>query len=1311
MGAPISSINLIKRGLGYTAGNTNVVITDETGTGAAATAILGNPIQSLSLPTGTGFTNPTITFSDPTGGGNGAMATAVVVGGVVTTLTITKPGNGYSSGAVATITDPVASSETLTITFDTSISQLSDVQVTSGGTGYINPVVKIVDTVSPSTVTSEAIVSATLGTADVIAKIVINNPGANYTSPTVTITDVGGGTGATASATVATGSIISLLVNNGGVGYTSPTVVINDLSGTGAVATAMIDGTGATASATAKPTGVITGITVSNKGAGYTNPVIEITDEPVITKIDVITGGFGYVNPIVVISDPTGTGATAIAQIDGVGRIIGITVGNPGSNYTNPTITIQDSFGTGATAVATVAGGTGATAYANIDMKQVRVIDGGNGYPTIKITDSAVPATGYGAIATLQIDQNGILPKAVIISGGTGYTSPVATISSAVGSGATATIITDGAGVITDITINGGTTANGYSRVTVNDSTGTGATAIASIDASGAISSISITNSGSGYTNPVISFGANTSAKTEFLYNGLTEQGEFEPIISKFKPVFSILEAPNQALLSSNLNERYLYSYNESVQTDYIEEIVTVVTAPKYSKNVTKIGKTLGADDDGKILIVKEDVDASGRKTYNYHYIITSTSNGITNEIEEERLLNKGFENGYSPKYVYVDNQKLFYEIETFVPNAEYPFNHIVQRVVGDMSDYKEQFKYASTPWVVSEMIGTYANNEVKRLFRFHTISDGDTANTLYKVSIININPANLTFDVIIRDFYDSDASVTVMEQFRNCDLNPHSSNYILNKIGDFYNSTAQKSKYVTVEVANDETIRHRIPCGFLGIPVRDLGVGFQKPQLAYNTAYYTEIKEKRQYFGFSDVLGIDTDCLSYKGRTTYTDGLYTDGFHLDSRVNNCTTLVDGENPGVNCTSTDPDDYIKGVYTWQTPSVDTVGLGGESPQITSQEDVVGTIYENGQMRKFTVCFYGGFDAWDPYRSSRTTQDDFKYSRYKGRLNPNTGEGDHFDIVRDDVWGFGQTAITSDFYAFWAAYLTMANPSETPINLFATPGIDYVNDTLLSKEAIEIIETDINQRALYVITTPDKPFGADDMVSSMYTAEDVVYNLDAVEIDSSYTASYYPWMRYFDQNEQKTIFLPATRDIVRSIAQIDNTSYAWYAPAGDSRGRINCLNAKKPLKINEEDLLYAGRINPIKTYARDGVYAWGQKNMKISYYDDKEALTRIGVRRMMIRIKELVARANRNLIFTPNDATTKNKFISNTSAILNDVRSNRGISDYRIEVDDSIEAREARTLPAKIWIKPIHLLEYIEIEWIISPQGLELADLS
>jgi hypothetical protein len=779
------------------------------------------------------------------------------------------------------------------------------------------------------------------------------------------------------------------------------------------------------------------------------------------------------------------------------------------------------------------------------------------------------------------------------------------------------------------------------------------------------------------------------------IYSGLVQQGEAEAFISRWQPVNAILEVPNQSLTISNLNERYLYSYDESIVTDYIEETVTITTTGTYSKVISNSGKTLGSADDGKILVVKMDVDSQGKKTYNYHYIITITDTVTSQEV----LSATAGTTGYDERYVFVLDQELYYKKTGAT---------VTQRVVGDISDYKEMYRHAVTPWVVSEMIGTFGRNNVKRLFRFHTIDAGNTSNIEYKVSIQNIQPDAKIFDVVVRKFNDFDASVSTLETFTKCSLNPMDSSYILNRIGDIDNTTVQKSNFIKVEVADDETIRHSFPAGFLGIPVRDLGTSLQKPQLAFNIQYNSEIKERRQYFGFSDLVGIDVDCLSYKGRSAYTDGILTDGFHLDSRISNCNTLVNGENPGVDCTV--PDSPVYGVYTWQTPSVDELGLGGESPMITGDEDIVGTIYENISMRKFTLCFYGGFDGWDVYRTSRTTNDDFKANRYRGKMNPATGEGEHFNNITGEGFGIPERGITSDFYAFWAGYLTMGNYSETPINVFATPGIDYVNDTLLSKAAIDVIEEDVNQKAIYIATTPDKPFGTSDAVSSMYTAQEVVGNLDATEIDSSYTATFYPWMRYYDTDEKKTIFLPVTRDVIRSIANIDRTSYSWFPPAGDAHGRVNCLSARTSLKIGDEDTLYGGRVNPVKTFSQDGVYIWGQKNLKISYNDDREALTRIGVRRMMIRIKELVARANRSLLFTPNDSTVKNKFVANTTAILNDVRSNRGITNFDIEVDDSVEARENRTLPAKIWIQPINMLEYIEIEWVITPEGVNIADL-
>ena len=223
---------------------------------------------------------------------------------------------------------------------------------------------------------------------------------------------------------------------------------------------------------------------------------------------------------------------------------------------------------------------------------------------------------------------------------------------------------------------------------------------------------------------------------------------------------------------------------------------------------------------------------------------------------------------------------------------------------------------------------------------------------------------------------------------------------------------------------------------------------------------------------------------------------------------------------------------------------------------------------------------------------------------------------------------------------------------------------------------------------------------------MYTPEDVVYNLEDTEINSNYTCTYYPWVKYLDEDNNQYIYLPATKDAVRDMAQTDNTAYPWFAPAGIERGDVDCVKAHFITKLADEDTLYEGRINPIKTFAADGVHIWGQKNLQVA----ESQLNRIAVRRLLLRMRKLIAIACRNLIFEPNDSTTKNSFLSIVTPIMDNIKSNRGISEYQIEVDDTEEARERRELPARIFFKPYNALEYVLLDFVVTPEGMSFSDI-
>ena len=630
-----------------------------------------------------------------------------------------------------------------------------------------------------------------------------------------------------------------------------------------------------------------------------------------------------------------------------------------------------------------------------------------------------------------------------------------------------------------------------------------------------------------------------------------------------------------------------------------------------------------------------------------------------------------------------------------------------VRPVTLDFNNYKEAYRYASTPWIVSEMKGSAENVELTKLFRFHTISDGSASNTEVKVSLANIDPENGTFDVLVRNFYDTDSAPVVLERYTQCNLIPGSSNYIAYKIGSTNEDYETRSNYITVEVNETDKTKLSVPAGFLGYPVRCfdgamVNIGDEKqpkvqsPYFQYNTNVDEEIRINKQYFGISDLTGIDEDILRYKGVEAYNElpeGL-SPCFHLDSRILEKREKINGLEQTVS---------VDGVVydNWVTVDKSNVTDYGIEPRLGNEDTMFGTIYEDKRYRKFTVAFYGGWDGWDYFRDQRSNDDSFTYNKYRGSLNRISGEGVSFSVIRDpEAYGFDNKAITSDYYAYLYGIRQFANPKSIDINVFATPGIDYVNNKSLVEEAIEMIDTE-RADSVYVITTPDKPSGAGDGVAEMYTPDEAVANLEDSEIDSNYACTYYPWVKYFDQDNSQYIYLPVTKDIVRNFAMTDNTTYPWFAAAGWNRGTVYGVKSKRNLKLAEQDTLYDGRINFINSFPDEGMKLWGDKNLQ----ESESQMNRISKRRLLVHIRKLLAVACVGLLFDPNDNSTVKSFKSAVEPILQDIVKKRGLTDFRIEIDDSQEARDRLELPAKIYLKLLPSLEYITIDFTISPSGV------
>lgn len=828
--------------------------------------------------------------------------------------------------------------------------------------------------------------------------------------------------------------------------------------------------------------------------------------------------------------------------------------------------------------------------------------------------------------------------------------------------------------------------------------------------------------------------------------DGLGTLYQFDDIktVPSHKAVFDLLTEDESMLTRKYVGRRYLYSKDYSVNEEDGSPLSVHISTDK--------GKTWIATNGiaGHIYTVVPYTTSDGTRDYYYGEYVSGTAQdgddtSFTYTILPEGVVTEETTATYYPStlrnfstdYITLPKDKDFNEktnifgnaVEVLADEMIYVVNTIkeynedgnptdqthedVRPITLDLNNYKSAYRYASTPWIVSELKGSAEHVELTKLFRFHTISDGSASNTEVKISIANINPDNGTFDVYVRSFYDVDASPVVLERYTQCNLIPGSDRYIALLIGSTDETYETKSKYVTVEVNETDKTKASVPAGFLGYPVRNFGgnavskdgsvVTVQKPYFQYNTNVDDEIRINKQYFGVSDLTGIDEDILRYKGVEAYNglpEGL-SPCFHLDSRILENTEKT----PELQQTV-----MVDGIVynDWVTVGKGNITDFGIEPRFGSDDVMVNTIYEDKRYRKFTLAFYGGWDGWDYYRDQRSIADDFTYGKYRGSLNKTSGEGTNFSVIRNpEAYGLDSevTSITSDYYAYLSAIRQFANPKTIDINVLATPGIDYVNNRMLVDEVIDMVETE-RADSVYVVTTPDKPLGASDSTSEMYTPDEVVANLEDSEIDSNYTCTYYPWVKYFDQDNSQYIYLPVTKDIVRNFAYTDNTTYSWFAAAGVNRGKVAGVRSKKNLKLSEQDTLYDGRVNFINSFPDEGLKLWGDKNLQVR----ESQMNRISKRRLLIHIRKLLSIACIGLLFDPNDNSTAQSFKSAVDPILQDIVSKRGLVDYRIEVDDSQEARDRLELPAKVYLKLQNNLEYITIDFIVTPSGVSFDDI-
>ena len=220
----------------------------------------------------------------------------------------------------------------------------------------------------------------------------------------------------------------------------------------------------------------------------------------------------------------------------------------------------------------------------------------------------------------------------------------------------------------------------------------------------------------------------------------------------------------------------------------------------------------------------------------------------------------------------------------------------------------------------------------------------------------------------------------------------------------------------------------------------------------------------------------------------------------------------------------------------------------------------------------------------------------------------------------------------------------------------------------------------------------------------YGSNIIPVTTNAANFDTSYAATYWPWLKTIDPNSGTQVWVPASTMVPSVYAFNDNVAAPWFAPAGINRGIIpTAVQTERVLTQANRDLLYQKNVNAIATFPNTGVVVFGQKTLQ----KRSSALDRVNVRRLLIELKNYITQVADTFVFEQNDTVTRNNFLGIVNPYLATVQQRQGLTAFRVVMDETNNPPsvvDQNQLIGQIYLQPTRTVEFIILDFNILPTG-------
>ena len=332
-----------------------------------------------------------------------------------------------------------------------------------------------------------------------------------------------------------------------------------------------------------------------------------------------------------------------------------------------------------------------------------------------------------------------------------------------------------------------------------------------------------------------------------------------------------------------------------------------------------------------------------------------------------------------------------------------------------------------------------------------------------------------------------------------------------------------------------------------------------------------------------------------------------------------------------------------------------------------------------------------------------------------------GGTDGYNITEPEPFNNTRMTATNEnnSYALFSlkkAISLASDPDYVQMNAVTIPGIwrstvtDELLDTVQNRaDALALIDIQ------YGYTPSAETTGNSESRNTVNTPTAAANALASRSINNSYGATYYPWVRILDTNSNLNVWAPPSVAALGVLSNTDRINAPWFAPAGFTRGGLSegaaglpVLDVSRRLTSDDRDTLYENNINPIAKFPAEGIVVFGQKTLQ----QTASALDRINVRRLMIYLKREISFIASRLLFGPNSQDTWDRFLGQAGPLLESVKAEFGIDDFRLVLDETTttpDLIDRNIIYAKLLVKPTRAVEYFAIDFVVTNSGAAFED--